>query len=397
MEFQSMEALKRLSRIRTIDFVRGLVIVIMAIDHTRDFFHATSFSEDPLDLKTTTPLLFMTRWITHLCAPIFVFLAGTSAFLMNAQQNNPAQTRGFLLRRGLVLILLELTLINLGIWSDVQFRTFLLQVIFAIGSGFVLLALVLNLPAWFRLVVAFLLIGTHDLLVGVKIENNDALEFVRSLFFDRGFFKIAENRAIVVGYPVLPWFGIMLLGFCCGPLFLMEVRQRKRSLSLSALVALLLFLILRYSNVYGDPKPWAVQGNFLNTLFSFIDVRKYPPSLLYTCVTLGLMFLLLRCAEGRENKFTEFFRTFGKVPMFFYLIHWYLLHGAMYVMVFLQGYGVEDLSLGLMEFGRPEGAGGGLGLVYLVWLVLIAVMYPLCRWYGTYKASHLEKTWLRYL
>ncbi len=392
-----MEQLKRLPRIRTIDFMRGLVIVIMAIDHTRDFLHITSFSEDPLDLKTTTPLLFMTRWVTHFCAPIFVFLAGTSAFLMREQQNDISKTRKFLLSRGLVLILFELTVIGFGIWTDPLFRTFLLQVIFTIGAGFVVLSLLLKIPTRVLTLVALVLIFFHDLLVGLKVDQPQFLEFIRSLFFDRGFFKIAEDRAIVVAYPVLPWFGIMLLGFSFGRVFLMEDRLRKRNLWMASGLALGLFVLLRAGNFYGDSKPWSVQENFLDSLFSFIDVRKYPPSLLYTCMTLGIMFLVLRLAESADNKVTEFFRTFGKVPMFFYILHWYIVHGSMYVLIFLQGYTTADIRLGLMEFGRPEGAGFGLGVVYLYWICLIALMYPLCKWFGKYKASNPQKIWLKYI
>lgn len=392
-----MEQLTKVSRIKTIDFVRGLVIVIMAIDHVRDLLHTTSFSEDPLDLKTTTPLLFMTRWITHLCAPTFVFLAGTSACLMTLQQNDINKSSRFLLTRGLWLILLELTIINLGVWSDFKFRTFLLQVIFTIGSGFCLLSLMLRLNAKTLGIIGFFIIITHDLLTGIKIETNQTLEFIRTLFLDRGFFKVGEERGIMVAYPILPWFGIMLLGFGFGKIFMQANEQRKKNLILAGALALGLFVLLRSVNIYGDSQHWSVQGNFLYSIFSFIDVSKYPPSLLYTCITLGIMFFGLRMAEGKDNAFINFFRTFGKVPMFFYILHWYVIHISMYIMVFMQGYSGNDIPLGVMQFGRPEGAGIDLQFIYLFWFFLIACMYPLCRWYGNYKAAHPSKTWLKYL
>ncbi|MBL7932335.1 MAG: DUF1624 domain-containing protein [Bacteroidia bacterium] len=392
-----MEGVSKTYRIKSIDFVRGLVIVIMAIDHVRDLLHINSFSQDPLDLKTTTPLLFMTRWITHLCAPTFVFLAGTSAYLMSLQQNDLNKTRKFLLTRGLWLILLELTVINLGVWSDFKFRTFLLQVIFAIGSGFCLLALFLKLRIRTLGVLALVIIFSHDLLTGLKIENNQTLEFIRTLFFDRGFFKISEDRGIMVAYAAIPWFGIMLLGFVFGKVFTQSDQQRKKSLLLAGLTTLGLFLLLRSVNIYGDSRHWSVQDSFLYSVFSFIDVSKYPPSLLYTCITLGIMFFALRLADAEDNVFVNFFRTFGKVPMFFYILHWYIVHVSMYIMVFMQGYSGSDIPLGIMQFGRPEGAGMSLGFVYLYWFFLIVCMYPLCRWYGNYKDSHPSKVWLKYL
>lgn len=392
-----MEKIAGITRIKTIDFVRGLVIVIMAIDHVRDLLHVTSFSADPLDLKTTTPLLFITRWITHLCAPTFVFLAGTSAYLMTMQQNNLNATRKFLFTRGLWLILLELTIINLGVWSDFEFRTFLLQVIFTIGSGFCLLALLLKLKARTLGVIGLLIICLHDLVTGLKIESYQGLDFVRTLFTDRGFFKISEERGLMVAYPILPWFGIMLLGFGFGKIFMQDDDQRKRNLVLAGAAALTLFVLLRIGNIYGDLRHWSVQDSFLYSLFSFIDVSKYPPSLQYTSITLGIMFFILRLSDGSNNVITAFFRTFGKVPMFFYVIHWYVIHISMYIMVFMQGYTTADIPLGLMQFGRPEGAGMALGWIYLYWFFLISAMYPLCKWYGNYKSANPDKKWLRYL
>ena len=391
----------RASRLNSIDFVRGLVIVIMALDHSRDLLHTTSLVQNPVDLATTTPGLFMTRWITHFCAPIFVFLAGASAWLMMKSQANPPATRRFLLSRGLLLILLEVTVVGFGIWADLQFRTFLFQVIFGIGSGFVILSLLSALPSRLLGLLGLAIISLHGLLPAEPFDhsgNGGAGNLLLGLFFHGGFFKLDASHALIVGYPVIPWLGVMLLGFGFGEVFEMSPPKRKNILFWCGAGALLLFAVLRGFNLYGDPRPWTSQASGMFSLLSFLNVNKYPPSLLYVCVTLSVMFFVLCLAEGRSNRFMDAFITYGRVPMFFYLLHWYLIHLSMFVMLLLQGITWEQMPFGIMQFGRPEqGAGLDLPFVYLYWLCLVLVMYPLCRWYGRYKAAHREKKWLAYL
>lgn len=383
-------------RLNAIDFTRGIVIVIMALDHIRDFLHTPALVQDPTDLTTTTPVLFFTRFITHFCAPIFVFLAGTSAYLMLQKQNDLAETRKQLFTRGLWLIFLELTVVCFGIFWDVKFRTYLLQVIYAIGMGFVLLSLLLKLPAKTVGIIGLVIILFHNALPAVSFSNQ-ALQITWNLFFERGFFMLSPGRGVMVGYPAIPWLGIMLLGFGFGKAFELTPEKRKKLFLLSGSIAILLFIALRSFNLYGDPKPWSPQSTAVFSFLSFINVTKYPPSLLYTAVTLSVMFFVLYLAEGRNNAITRFFITYGRVPMFFYLLHWYIVHGSMFVILFMKGVTTDQLPFGLMQFGRPETVGLDLPFVYLYWVCLIAVMYPLCRWYGRYKTSNPQKRWLGYL
>lgn len=387
----------KLSRIHSIDFARGLVMVIMALDHCRDLLHIDSMTQSPTDLATTTPILFFTRWITHLCAPIFVFLSGVSAYLSLQQHGDVRESRRFLLSRGIWLILLECTVVSFGIWFDIYFRMLFFQVIAAIGCGFIVLALLIRVsPKWLG-VAGLVIIFAHDLLSGVALPANPVARILGSILLARGVFP-SPHFTFFVGYPVLPWTGILLTGYACGQLFIYAPDRRRRLFVRIGLGALLLFVLLRYTNIYGDPAPWSVQKNAVYSLLSFLNVSKYPPSLLYTLVTLGILFLLLAVTEGRHNRFISIFAVYGKVPLFYYLIHWYIVHSIMLVMVFAQGFPLSELVFGAFSFGRPK-AGSGLTLpyVYLVWLGVIVLMYPLCRWYGQYKMAHKENKWLRYL
>ncbi|TDX00856.1 DUF1624 domain-containing protein [Dinghuibacter silviterrae] len=367
-----------MKRIHSIDIVRGLVMILMALDHTRDLMHASNIN--PLDVDKTTPLLFFTRWITHLCAPTFVFLSGTSAYL--GSRKDFLSARRFLVTRGLWLIILEVTLINFLFWADIHFRILFLQVIFAIGAGFLLLSLLLRVQARWLAVLGLVLIAGHNL-----VKGGGPFDF---LFFT-SITQVTPHFTFAYLYPVLPWFGIMLTGFACGPLFLREHRGR---LFLGiGVAALALFALLRWINRYGDPFPWTADHAFL----SFMNVTKNPPSLLYTLVTLGIMFLLLAAAEGRDNRFTRFLEVYGRVPMYYYLWHIFLIHTAMFIMDFALGFGPKDLVFGPFLFGNPPGAGISLGGVYLVWIAVVAVAYPICVRWGRYKAAHRENVWLRYL
>lgn len=387
-----------MKRINSIDFTRGLVIVLMALDHIRDLLHTTSLTHDPLDLNTTTPALFMTRWITHLCAPVFVFLAGTSAYLTLKSQDNLHQTTRLLRTRGLWLILLELTVITFGVWFDVYFRTILLQVIYAIGMGFFILSFLLRLPARTLGIIGLVIIFLHNLIPTPGFVGSNTGGFLWSMFLSPNFFQLTTDFSVIIGYPAIPWLGIMLFGFGFGQVFEMTPEARKRILTRAAVISLLVFGLLRGFNLYGDPSPWSVQSTTINTVLSFINVTKYPPSLLYTSVIMGIMFIILRMAEGANNSMTRFFIVYGRVPFFFYLIHWYIIHISMFVMIFIQGAQWKDFPYGAQNFGRPEtGVGIELPYIYLYWLCLILVLYPLCRRFGKYKAANRDKKWLAYI
>jgi uncharacterized membrane protein len=394
----SSPLLTRQQRVSTIDVVRGLAIVIMALDHVRDLMHTTSLAQDPLSFATTTPGLFLTRWVTHFCAPTFVFLAGTSAYLALKSHGDVGRAQRFLLRRGLWLMALEVTVIGFGIWFDIQFRTVMLQVIFAIGFGFVALAALLRLPSRVIGGLGLAMVVLHNLLPQVGPAETMGGKFLYSLLFRQGFFPFEVGPAVLVAYPLIPWLGILLLGYGFGEVFKQEAAARRRTLWLTGLLFLTVFAGLRYFNLYGEPSPWAPQSTAVFTFLSFLNVTKYAPSLQFILLFLGLMFVLLALVHLANNAVTRFLATYGRVPLFFYLVHWYVIHTSMLVMVLLQGVKWQDLPFGMLEFGRPkEGVGLELPYVYLFWLCLVLALYPACRWYSRYKSAHPEKKWLSYL
>jgi uncharacterized membrane protein len=385
-----------MKRIYSIDIVRGLVMIIMALDHTRDLIHITSITESPTNLQTTTPVLFFTRWITHLCAPTFVFLSGTSAYISSRNKSSASDTRGFLLSRGLWLIVLEFTLVNFGVWFDIHFNVFLFDVIAAIGFSFIILGLLINASVKTIGITGLAIIFLHNLVPLAPSAGASIFTRIIMAFFSPGAFPFDGGRTFVMAYPPIPWVGIMLTGFAAGKLFELSVNKRKRIFLRIGLASLVLGIIVRAINIYGDPFPWATQKNALFTFLSFINVTKYPPSLLFCLLMLGIMFLILSLVEGMKNKFTEITSVYGKVPLFYFLVHWYILHPIMFLIVFLQGYKSSDLLFGF-NFGRPKGSSGvNLLYIYLIWLLVVIMLYPFCKWYGKYKESHREKKWLRY-
>ena len=385
-----------MKRVAAIDVTRGLVMVIMALDHVRDLLHIPALTQNPTDLTTTTPGIFMTRWITHLCAPTFVFLSGTSAYL-SLRKRNTAEGRRFLRKRGLVLILLELTIVNFAFWFDIHFQTLMLQVIYAIGGGLILLSLLAKLPVRWVGIIGFIIVFGHNLLQAVPAFANPAARLAWALFFRSDFFSVSPKFALLAAYPVIPWLGLMLVGFAFGQLMERPIAWRKSMVLRIGLASVVLFTLLRFLNFYGDSAPWSPQKDALFTFFSFMNLTKYPPSLLYDLVTIGISLIFLSVVDGSNNAFTSWFAVYGKVPMFYYILHWYLVHLSMIGMSLIQGYSLADLPSGPMNFGRPSGAGISLEGVYLVWLGLVLLLYPLCKWYGRYKADHPENTLLRYI
>jgi uncharacterized membrane protein len=391
-----------MKRLPSIDIARGLVMIIMALDHTRDFLHLWSSTHTPTDLAVTTPIFFFTRWITHFCAPSFVFLSGVSAALFLKGSQDPKAARRWLLRRGVILILLEFTLVNFALSFDPQFRLLIFEVIATIGAGLVLLSFLSGLPSKFLLALALIILFGHDLLPPPPpMAPNQTpivlIPLIRSLFFSPGGFQVTPHLLIVIAYPVLPWLGIMLAGFATGRWFEKPAPQRKKLFLRLGLGMLALFIALRLTNWYGDPTPWSTLNSPLFTLLSFLNVNKYPPSLLFSLLTLGGLFLILAAAEQRDNRATRTLLVYGRTPLFYFIVHLYLIHTILLIVVLLQGYHPRDLQFGPFQFGRPA-VGGGLPLwgVYAIWIGVVILMYPMCRWYGRYKASHPEKKLLRY-
>ena len=396
-----------MKRLPSIDVARGLVMVIMALDHARDLLHIHA-DQSPTNLATTTPILFFTRWITHLCAPGFVFLAGTSVYLYfyGASKASPSgaatpaemsSRRRFVFTRGLVLVGMEFTIVNFGVFFDPHFRLFIFEVIATIGTGMILLSILSRVRLGVVAAIAAMLIFGHDLFNPGMLPATGPVRFIGSLLFSLNVFPLGPDRLFLIAYPVLPWLGILLAGFVAGRLFALPADQRKVILLRLGLAALALFVLLRSIDLYGDPIHWAKQKNALFTFLSYINVNKYPPSLIFTLVTLGVLLLVLSAAEGHDNRTTRVLRVYGQAPMFYFIVHFYILHAVMLIVVLLQGYHWADLPFSGGRFGRPAGAGLSLAAVYAVWIAVVVALYPVCKWYGQYKQSHREKKWLRYL
>ena len=387
-----------MKRISSIDSARGLVMVIMALDHVRDFIHKTSMSQDPVDLQTTTTLLFFTRWVTHICAPTFVLLAGISAFISFKRQNNLLESRRFLLTRGLWLVFLEFTFVTFALWFDIHFRLLLLEVISAIGFSFIILSLLLKLSPRAIGLIGIIIVFSHNLLQGVSFPANQISIVLSSILFRPNLMPVSSDLAFYSAYPVIPWLGILLIGFGCGEFFEIPFEKRKKLFLKIGLSLLLLFALIRFINIYGDPSKWTTQKSYLFTFLSFINLTKYPPSLLFTLMFIGIAFLILYVFENAKNKFTEILLVFGRVPLFYFTIHLYIIHSLMFIVLLMQGFRCDDFVFGLFKNGRPE-TGGGIGLlgIYLIWIGVVALLFPLCRWYGNYKVVHPENKFLRFL
>jgi uncharacterized membrane protein len=387
-----------MKRIASIDITRGIVMVIMALDHVRDFMHVSSMTQSPTNLETTNAILFMTRWITHFCAPTFVFLSGVSAYISFKRNNNFAESRQFLLKRGIWLVILEFTFINFALWFDIHFRFEIMEVIAAIGLSFVVLSLFLKLPSRTIGIIGIVLIFSHDLLQGITVPSNPIVVFLSSVLFKPDLLPISASFSAYTAYPLIPWLGIMLTGFACGELFELSAEKRSMTFLRIGLTVLIMFTVLRFINIYGDPLKWSVQKSSLFTFLSFINTIKYPVSLLFTLLFVGLTSLVLSITEKINGKLAGILSVFGKVPLFYFVIHLYIIHSMMFIMLFLQGFKVNDLLFGAFNNGRPK-AGGGVGLVviYVIWVSVVVVLYPLCKWYGNYKSEHRKNKLLRYL
>ncbi len=387
-------------RIESIDLLRGLVMLIMALDHVRDYFHAGAFLYDPLDLDKTTPVLFFTRWITHFCAPVFMFLAGTSAFLVG-QKKAKKDLSLFLLKRGLWLVFLELVIVNFGWNFAIGFPTILFIVIWALGVSMIVLAAFIQLPKPIILVVGIVLVAGHNLLDGIQVNGNNLPAFGWSLLHQPNFFNWA-GKSFFVGYPVLPWIGVMTLGYCLGDLYKngYSPEKRKKNLVIIGLSAISLFVLIRMVNIYGDPAPWSKQDSPLLSFLAFIKTSKYPPSLLYILMTLGPAIVFLAFTENARNIVAKFISVYGRVPMFYYILHIYLIH--LLAMISSELFTSVDWRIWFLE--QPlwfndalKGYGFSLPVVYGVWVLVVIGLYPLCKMYDSYKQNHKEKWWLSYL
>ncbi len=379
-------------RLDGIDALRGLVIVLMVLDHVRDFFHRTAFTADPLAIVDGDAALFLTRWVTHLCAPTFVFLAGVSIFLQKAGGKSDGDLTRFLLTRGLWLIALELTLVTMGF----NFAWFpFLQVIWAIGASMIVMAALVRLPVAVVLALGVAIVAGHQALAPIDAPELGA---ARPLWAYAMEFGPAPGLNGFLAYPFVPWLGIMAAGYGLGGLFLRPPAERTRGVLLLSAVLLLAFVVIRALNGYGDPQPWSVQPSPLWTALSFLNVAKYPPSLDYALVTLGVSLALLPLLERLGGPVKSALLTFGRTPLFTYLLHVWLAHGLAMLVGVVIGIPASAFLNSLGDPSRLIAAGWGFGLpaVYGFWALTLVLLWPAARWFEGVKRRRRD-WWLGYL
>ncbi|MEO6669478.1 MAG: heparan-alpha-glucosaminide N-acetyltransferase domain-containing protein [Ferruginibacter sp.] len=387
-------------RIESIDLLRGLIMIIMALDHTRDFFHKDGLTGNPLDPETSYPILYFTRWITHFCAPAFVFLAGLSAWLQGRRKTK-GELGIFLVKRGLWLIVFDLTIMTLVLTADIHFDLFILETLWSIGAGLVILGLLIRLPFAIILPIGLVIFFGHNLLDFAEKTRMGNLPVWWKLLHQPGMVPLWGDHNLFIFYPFLSWAGLTLLGYCCGKLFTdVEADRRNKILLGIGTAAIILFVILRFLNTYGDPIPWSTQKNSMATFFSFMNVQKYPPSMLFLCASIGPLMIFLALIKNTSGKPAKFISVYGRVPLFYFVVHFSILHVSQIIVYLFRGHSVAVGMKGLpglpFKFAIP-GEGFTLWLVYVIWILLVIIMYPLCKWYDRYKINHKEKWWLSYL
>jgi uncharacterized membrane protein len=410
-------------RIDSIDLLRGIVMVIMMLDHTRDFIHYGVFQFDPLNLSRTTTALFLTRWITHFCAPVFVFLAGTGAFLQGARGKSKRDLSRFLVTRGLWLIVLEFTVVRLFAFFNLNPSLLaLIQVIFVIGFSMIVLAALIHLPLKVIAGFGLVMIALHNFLDRYPVKPWQGPQSpvpswgakLWMLLHQPGLFPIGPrfpSPLVFVLYPLIPWIGVMAAGYAFGSLYTKDYRVRQRWLLVIGVVATWLFIFIRAVDKYGEPFHWSRQKNLVFTILSFINTTKYPPSLDYLLMTLGPAIVALaffepgRAAVGVASRsagslLRNFFVTFGRVPLFFYVLQWFTSHTIAIVLHLAFGKPVRWLFQTPAEWfgpaGPPQGNGFSLGVVYLSWIIGVLMLHPLCKWFAGVKARRRD-WWLSYL
>jgi len=385
-------------RIESVDLLRGLIMILMALDHTRDFFHNSAFN--PRDV--TDPALFLTRWITHICAPTFIFLAGLSAYLYGTHGRTRSQVSWFVFTRGLWLIFLSLTLVHFA-WSFVVGGSvFVLQVIWAIGASMVVLAGLVYLPLWAIAAFGLAMIFGHNLLDGIQAHEFGSGAWIWHILHQRGSIYPVPDVRLIVAYPLIPWIGVMAAGYALGPLYRLDQTIRRRWLVGLGAAVTLGFFLLRATNLYGDPDPWSEQANQLYTFLSFLNCEKYPPSLLYLMMTLGPALLLLAAFErapgraeifeGLRHRVSQWIIVFGRVPFFYYVLHliWIQLLALLFALVTVGDLAWLTGGYDLENSVRPHLSLAG---TYVAWAIVVITLYPVCKWFAHLKQTRNEWWW----
>jgi uncharacterized membrane protein len=400
----------RRARVQSVDLLRGIIMAIMMLDHTRDFVHFQAFDFDAADPVRASAALFFTRWITHFCAPVFVLLAGTGAWFQQMRGKSKAELSRFLVARGVWFVLFEVVVLRLVILLNADYGTLLafFQVIWAIGWSLIVLAAVIHLPLRAIVVGSVGMMALHNLLDGIRFTSGDGpgiaapqvAVFAWKILHEPGpiFPFGSPGPAVMVLYPLIPWVAVMASGYALGTAYAWpEERRRRILLRLGAALALA-FVVLRAINIYGDPVRWSSQADATRTMLSFLGVSKYPPSLLYLLMTLGPALVFLGWSERHtQGRVARIFITYGRVPLFFYVLQWLAAHGFAILATLLAGKPTAYLFGNIFLGPRPPaGYGFGLPVVYLLWLLGLVLLYPLCRWFASVKARRRD-WWLSYL
>ena len=371
-------------------------MVLMALDHTRDYFHAPAFLYDPADpLQTSIPIYF-TRWITHFCAPVFSFLAGISVYFVSMKRSR-VELSGFLFKRGLWLVFIELNIVNFAWYFDISFKTPGLLVIWVLGISMIILSAMVYFPRKVILVLSCLVIVGHNLLDNVHFEGS----LFWAILHEFTTFNFSNDITFYIGYPIIPWFAVMSLGYCFGPLYdrSFDAKRRRFILNSIGISFIVLFFMVRGINDHGNFQPWTQFDLFSQTAMSFMNPAKYPPSLTYLLLTIGPALLLLANVESLKGSVSRFFQIFGRVPFFYYIIHLYFIHLLALLAAQVTGHGWELMILSdwITEVESLKGYGFGLPMLYTVLALVIVLIFPLSKKFDNYKSSHKEQWWLSYL
>jgi uncharacterized membrane protein len=387
-------------RVDAVDILRGAVMVLMVLDHTRDYFGNAAI--DPTDLSRASPALFLTRWVTHFCAPVFAFLAGTGAYLAGSQGRSRGDLAAFLATRGLWLIFLELTVVRLGLFFDPVSAPVFLTVLWSIGASFVVLAGLSFLPSRVVGALGVLLIATHGLAggfpPGAGIPSESQPAGVLLLLLRPRLLSLPGGVNVLVAYPLLPWLGVVAAGYGFGEIIKLEPRRRRRVMWITGVAMTAAFVLLRAWGVYGDPRPWAPQATSLLTALSFVNCTKQPPSLLFVLMTLGPAIAALAVIDcvGIRGPVGRSLVTLGRVPLFYFLLQWYVIHGLAVLAALARGLPVAWLFSPAALDRPPEGWSLSLPGIYAAWAVVVAILYVPCRWFAGVKARN-PGGWLSYL
>jgi uncharacterized membrane protein len=390
-------AVRTRTRVESIDVLRGVVMIVMALDHVRDFFGTTV---NPTNPALATVPLFFTRWVTHICAPTFFLLTGTGAYLARHRLTTQGLSR-WLFTRGIWLIVLELTVVRcLGYQFNFDYRVTMLVILWALGWSMITLAAVVHLSPSTVAAFGIVLIASHNLLDSVNASSIGAFAPLWSILHAQNVVWADRTHLVFVAYPLVPWIGVTAVGYGLGQVF-DWVPERRRGFLLRLGAGLIVaFAILRLANVYGDPIRWTSQQSGMRTVLSFLNTNKYPPSLLFLLMTLGPAALILWVLDKRTPRILKPALVFGRVPLFYFLLHLPLIHLAALIVCYGRYRDVhwmfESARLDQFPMVRPPGWGYSLPVVYLVWAGVVLALYPLCEWYGKLKQRRTD-FWLSYL